>query len=313
MAKPVTQITLGIDTAKDELVAREWSDSDEVMYIPNDLKSVRTWLRSFHGAVRIAIEPTSTYHLLMVDQALALDYQVYLISPRQLSHYREAVNERNKTDPDDAYLLARYLDREVDQLRAFQPQSRKAQLLWGLLKRRAVVVEAQKRLRQSLAGIKLASKALFNQLTAVVKRIERRMKELIRQLGWWQHYQRCLGIPGIGPINAIALTVTYHRGAFSGIDAFISFIGLDVCKRESGKFKGKRKLSKRGESELRRLLYCAAKPSRSYHVFDEFHQSQLNKGLSRTEANVILARKLARVAFALMRNGTDFISKPVAA
>ena len=90
-------------------------------------------------------------------------------------------------------------------------------------------------------------------------------------------------------------------------------IGDDVRKRESGKFKGKRKLSKRGESELRRLLYCAAKPSRSYHVYDDFHQSQLNKGLSKTEANVILARKLARVAFALMRDGTDFISKPVAA
>ena len=87
---------------------------------------------------------------------------------------------------------------------------------------------------------------------------------MVRELGWWADYQRCLSIPGIGPINAVALTAAYHRAEFTNADAFIAFLGLDVRIRDSGTFKGKRKLTKKGESELRRLLYCAAKPARSH-------------------------------------------------
>ena len=62
-----------------------------------------------------------------------------------------------------------------------------------------------------------------------------------------------LSIPGIGSGNASALVVAYHRGSFAGSDAFISYLGLDVRIRESGYFRGKRKLTKRGEPELRRF------------------------------------------------------------
>ena len=101
----------------------------------------------------------------------------------------------------------------------------------------------------------------------------------------------------------------WYRGAFSNSDAFIAFLGLDVRVRESGKFRGRRKLTKRGESELRRLLYCAAQPARSYWLFERYYQSQLNKGLSKTAAKVILSRKLARIAYTLMTNQESFIKK----
>ena len=85
--------------------------------------------------MRIAIEPTSTYHLCLIDQAHALDYTVYLVNPRQLVHYREAVNLRHKSDPDDAWLLARYLENEAKQLRA--SFDRKRQRLHQRMKRRS--------------------------------------------------------------------------------------------------------------------------------------------------------------------------------
>ena len=147
---------------------------------------------------------------------------------------------------------------------------------------------------------------MFNSFDALLKRIDTDIKRLIEQLGWRDHYQRCLTIPGIGPLNAAALVTAFQRGAFASADAFISYLGLDVTIRESGRFKGKRKLSKRGEAELRRLLYCAANPARSHPRFDHFYHRQLDKGLPKTAANVILARKLARIAFALMRNQQSF-------
>jgi transposase len=311
VSKLVSQITLGIDVCKDELVICDW-DTDVLTTLENQTGTIKAWLRSLYGPVRIAIEPTSTYHLEFVEQAHALGVEVYLINPRQLVHYREAVNVRNKTDPADAWLLARYLAHESASLRPFKPQCAKAQQLWSLLKRRATAVNARTQLRQSFAEIKLPIKALFSEIQRVLDRIDQRILALIRKLGWWPDYRRCLTIPGIGPLNAAALVTVFHRGAFAGADAFVAFIGMDIRVRESGTFKGKRKLSKRGEAEIRRLLYCATQAARSYQPFDDYYQKQLNKGLCKIAVKVVLARKLARIAFALLTNQQSFIKKDIA-
>jgi transposase len=311
VAKEVTEITLGIDVSKDELVICDWH-TEQLTTLENQDSTINGWLKSLYGPVRIAIEPTSSYHLALVEQAHTMGMQVYLINPRQLVHYRQAVNVRNKTDPQDAWLLARYLAHESASLRPFKPQCAKAQQLWALLKRRAVAVQARKQLHQSFREIKLPSKALFTEIQRVLDRIDQRLQLLVRKLGWWADYQRCLSIPGIGPLNAIALVSVFHRGAFAGSDAFVAFIGFDVRIRESGRYKGKRKLTKRGEAEIRRLLYCAAKPSRHYQPFDNYYLLQLQKGLSKIAANVILARKLARIAFTLLSKQTTFTKKEIA-
>jgi transposase len=305
VAKEVTKITLGIDVSKDELVICDW-DTEEIITLENEESVINEWVKTLYGPVRIAVEPTSNYHLEIVERAHALGFEVYLINPRQLANYRKAVDVRNKTDLLDAWLLARFLDRESDSLRPFKPLCAKSKQLWSLLKRRATAVKARCQLRQSFAEIKLPTKALFSEIQRVLDRIDLCMLALIRRLGWWADYQRCLTIPGVGPLNATALVTVFHRGAFASVDAFISFIGLDVCVRESGKFKGKSKLSKRGEAEIRRLLFCATQGARSYQPFDDYYQKQLEKNRSKIGAKCSLARKLARIAFALMTNEQSF-------
>ena len=311
MSKLVTQITFGIDVSKDELVICRW-DSEEISTLENQAGAIKAWLGSLYGPVWIAIEPTSSYHLEVVEQAHARGVEVYLINPRQLVHYRLAVNERNKTDPADAWLLARYLMREASSLRPFKPQCAKAQRLWALLKRRATVVKARTQIDQSFRETKLSIKALFSEIQRLLTRIDKQILALIRTLGWWPDYQRCLSIPGVGPLNAAALVSTFHRGVFAGSDAFVAFIGLDVRQRESGKYKGKRKLTKCGEAETRRLLFCASQGARSYPLFDHYYQNQLTKGLSKIAAKVVLARKITRIAFTLMTNQQSFIKKEIA-
>lgn len=302
-----TSTTLGVDVSKDKLDIFQW-DSQQHLTIDNAPDSITRTLKALRPSA-IAVESTSDYHLSIVEQALALDIEVYLINARQLVHYRKAVGERNKTDASDAYLLARYLDRERNQLRRYHPTSRQAQQLWTLVKRRAKVVESKKQLRQSLEPI-MPIRATLRSLDVLIARIDRRIDKLIGCLGWQQQFQRCRSVPGIGRVNAAALLCAFDRGAFASSDAFIAYLGLDVRQRESGQFKGKRKLTKHGEPELRRLLYCAAKPSRSYSPFASYYQTQLDKGLSKIAANVILARKLARIAFAIMRDQTTFNREP---
>lgn len=89
-------------------------------------------------------------------------------------------------------------------------------------------------------------------------------------------------------------------GEFTSSDAFLAFVGLDLRVRDSGKHKGERKLSKRGDPEARKLLYMAALTAcQQPGPFSEFRARYLEAGRSKTEAAVIVARKLARVAWAV--------------
>lgn len=308
MAKLVTKITLGVDVAKDQHVVYNWY-TQELTAVPNQCAAIQDWLQSLPEPVRIAIEPTAHYHLTLVEAALARGHQVYLVNPRQLVHYRQAVNVRNKTDPQDAWLLARYLEHEASQLRPFRPQDRKAQRLWALLTRRATVVQSRQQLQQSFVEVHLSIQALLTQFTQLLQRLDQQIRGLIRALGWWPDYQRCLSIPGVGPCNAAALVAVYHRGAFASSDAFVAYMGLDVRIRDSGRFQGTRKLTKRGEPELRRLLYCASHAARQHQRFADYYQRLVAKGLSKIAARVALARKLARIAFTLMTHQQSF-TKP---
>ena len=58
--------------------------------------------------------------------------------------------------------------------------------------------------------------------------------------------------PWVGPLTALALVALYHRGEFVCADAFIAFMGMDVRVRESGQWRGRRKLTKKGDPEVRR-------------------------------------------------------------
>ena len=125
-------------------------------------------------------------------------------------------------------------------------------------------------------------------------------------LGWAAEVQRCRALPGVGSLTALALVARYHRGDFLCADAFIAFMGMDVRVRESGQWRGRRKLTKKGDPEVRRLLFNAAMQARRSPVWEPYYLALRQRGLSTTAAFVALGHKLARVCFALLQNGTEF-------
>lgn len=309
MANSASKRIYGIDVAKDQLVICHWA-TEQVLTLTNQPPAIQAWLDSLHEPVRLALEPTAQYHLPLLAAASASGHSVYLVNPRQLAHYRQAVNVRHKSDPHDAWLLARFLAHEGTTLQSWQPQDPRAQRLWALLQRRATLVQSRQQLQQSFQQVHISIQALLTQFQQLLQRLDRQIEALIRALGWWPDFLRCRSVPGIGPVTAAALVASYRRGAFAGSDAFVAYLGLDVRLRESGRFKGQRKLTKCGPAELRRLLYCAAHPARTHVPFADYYQRQLEHGRSRIAARVALARKLARIAFTLMHHQTSFAMTP---
>lgn len=119
-------------------------------------------------------------------------------------------------------------------------------------------------------------------------------------------------IPGIGPRLAalfLALVGNLHR--FSHVKALIAFAGLDVTLYQSGRFAGRRRLSKRGDPLLRHVLYLMAvalqRHTRRFAQAYAYHRAQ---GRAVRETLVILSRKVLCVLFHLLRHGLPFQDLP---
>jgi transposase len=294
---------LGVDVSKAELVI--CCDATQALEsVPNEPEAIATWLGALPpGPWGLAVEATNTYHLALVEQAYQLGHTVYVVDGFRLDRYRQSIGGRAKTDSSDARLLRRYLEREQADLRPWSPPSKAYVAIQQLLHRRATLVKARVALEQSLGEFKelqSAAKSLFKQLARVDALIQKRLREAISQHGWGDDVARCQAIEGVGPLTAAALTMAFQRGRFRTSDAFVAFLGLDVRVRESGQYRGRRRLTKQGDPELRRLLYLAAMTASRSAVWQPFYQRYLDRGLTKTQALVILARKLARVAFALL-------------
>ncbi|WLI41171.1 transposase [Pseudomonas hefeiensis] len=312
MPVPITQPIVGVDVAKDELVIFH-AESDRLETIPNTKAAIKKWLKALSAPVNVAIEATNIYHLEFADLAHGADCRIYMVGGYELSHYRKGVNVRAKTDALDAQLLARYLKNEGQNLTPWTPPSPLYRRLISLFRRRAAVVQARVSLKQSWANEPLLKTSFNNQIKSMQMEalVEKTIQTELKEAGLLDQLKRCMKVEGIGLLSGARLLASFQRGDFRNADAFIAFLGLDLRISDSGKKKGRRCLTKRGDPEARRLMHNAAMSARRTTAWKGFYEALRARGLSTTQALVALARKLARVVFALLKNQSEYQPKSV--
>lgn len=310
MAMRVEKFIIGVDVAKVELVSY-YEETAQQHSFRNTKPEIRKWLALQPANTAICVEATNVYHLDLVEMAYETGFAVYVVDGFQLSNYRKGIGGRAKTDASDACLLARFLDREGSSLRPWSPPPAVYGKLQSLLRRRAALVSARVSLTQSW-GNEMSLKEAFSSFTkhfdSMDLMIQKRLKTLIREAGLAEQVARCQKVEGIGFLTAVALVTAFIRGEFSRSDSYIAFLGMDLKVTDSGQKTGRRRLTKRGCSEVRRLLHNAAMAASRTAAWKELYEHYRGTGKATTQALVILSRKLARIAFALMKNQSEYIS-----
>lgn len=311
MAMQVAKSIIGADVAKAELVIHH-EERDEVIKLKNSKPEIKRWLKQQPLNTAIAVEATNVYHLDLVELAHGMGFNVYVIDGFQLSNYRKSVGGRVKTDPSDARLLSRFLKNEGEDLRPWTPPPAVYGKLQSLLRRRAALVSARTAMTQSWANESLL-KAAFATFVKSIDRLDvlmqKKIKEVLREAGLHEQVARCQAIEGIGFLTATALVMAFVRGEFKSSDSYIAFLGMDLRVNDSGQKTGRRRLTKRGCSEIRRLLHNAAMSASRSAAWKGVYEQHRSNGKATTQALVILARKLARIAFALMKNQDEYVTK----
>lgn len=278
--------------------------------IDNERRAILAWLRTLARGSRLGVESTGTYHELLADLAYAAGLEVFVINGRDLRRYAQGVGRRGKTDRISAEVIARYVAREHDELHPYIPPSKEQRALSRLLKRRATVAVSKGALAQSLhgvAGIGGELKQLMKAFDQLIARIDELNERALHKVPTaHQAAEHIDSIPGFGALASTYLAYNFTRYPFSRSDSVVAFSGLDPRPEDSGQKRGRRRLSKRGPSEERRILFNCARSASRTQSWRPYYQVQLAKGLSATEATVILARKMLRVAFALYKHDRDF-------
>jgi len=119
--------------------------------------------------------------------------------------------------------------------------------------------------------------------------------------------RRLMTVPGIGPITASAIAASVQDvSAFSGPREFAAFLGLAPRQNSSGGKERLGRVSKMGNRYLRKLLVVGAHAVLYHRKGHEDALRAWTKRLIDTKpfklVAVALANKLARIAFAMMRD-----------
>lgn len=306
---PATPVLIGIDVAKDNLVVAHLGATG-VHTIANSTAGIKAWLKGIPKESRIALESTGRYSRLVCQLAFEAAHTVYLLNALDVRHYGKAMGQRGKTDRLDAQLIAQYLATQIDKLRPWQPTPAAIEQLRSLIRCRAQIVKSRVKLKMALQDAPM----LRQQLTAMTKQFAQTLKSIDTQIKTLlsedqlmsQGAARLQSIQGVGPLGATLLATLLARIPFAQADALVAYSGLDPRPSDSGKKQGVRRLSKRGDPQLRQQMWLCAMAASRCSGFKAHYEALRLRGLPTTAAYVVIARKLLRIAFVIWHSNHLF-------
>jgi transposase len=305
-----TPLNVGVDVSSKTVLAACAARSFAPRTLSNQAKVLRSWLKRLPAGTRVGVEATGRYHQLVADLAHAAGLTVYVLNPRDVKKYAEGVGRRGKTDRVDAEMIARFVAREHDRLHAYVPLSAAQRQLEQLLKRRGKLVALRVALElgwSGVAGVKKELAALGKAHAGLLRQVDHLIAQAVAALPEVAVRARQVRtIPGYGQLGSVAIAHALTRLPFTKVDAFIAHTGLDPRPDDSGDKRGRRRLSKRGPAELRRVMHTCAMSAARSKVWRPYYLAQRAKGLSGTAALVVLARKMARTAYGICKHNVAF-------
>jgi len=145
----------------------------------------------------------------------------------------------------------------------------------------------------------------FERVQEILRETERRIEKLLPEIP----LAECLKSVGLTP--TICAAVLAFGGDVSQLEhgnQLLRRAGLNLAEKTSGKYKGKIKLSKRGNSLLRKHLFLAViHLVKGNEAFKAWHQHNVEqKRMSKMRSIMKLIGKLARILVAMCRKGETF-------
>ena len=256
---------VGIDVSKDTLsvYAEGLFEGD----VPNTAKGIAGLVRKIRRQtgtqrdVRFAFEETGAYSLPVQLELDRLREAACVLNPAQVRHYAKARGVLAKTDRIDARMI-RYYAAECHCEPTPLPTKTRLELR-DIIRTRSLLSKVRSMIT-ALHQITRAStcRAVLGEIVRFVdQRIAKLERELVAKAKEDADIRRVATeldkLPGVGPLTATTVATLVPELGGLGRRQAASIGGLAPVARESGRFKGQRKIGG-GRAELRKALYMPA-------------------------------------------------------
>jgi len=166
-------------------------------------------------------------------------------------------------------------------------------------------------IKEGLGGIFLDIRHILMQLEAegrFLSEIEVKMRATLERIPC---SVRLLSIKGLGIVSVVGLIGEVGDfSKFSTQSEIMKLAGLDLYEISSGRRKGQRRISKRGRSLLRKILfYAAIQMIRKNGIMYEYYARLTGRGMERMKALIAVSRKLLRIIHAIVRDNRDYVEQ----
>ena len=125
----------------------------------------------------------------------------------------------------------------------------------------------------------------------------------------WRKIEDINSIKGLGLISiATVIAETDGFALFENLSQLVSYSGYDVIRNQSGKHEGKTKISKMGNSRIRRILFMPAFSVVKYNVgpFINLYNRVYQRTMIKMKAYVAVQRKLLILIYTLWKKQEKF-------
>jgi transposase len=329
--KRILKQVAGIDVAKDELVVclgRVYEDLSQDLFarkvFVNDNKGIaalRQWIQGF--AVPdiefvFVMEATGVYHERLAYDLASDGCLVSIVLPNKISNYVRTLTVKTVTDKTASEAIARFgLERQLELWTRPDPVYHR---LRQLTRERNQVIDSRTVAKNQLHAEKheavpnLKTIKRTNQLIAFLdkqeKEISKEITALIRESKQILEAVNILtSIPGVGELTAATvLAETTGFDLIKNKKQLTSFAGLDIVEKQSGtSIKGKPRISKRGNTYLRKALHLPALAAIRFNErYKDFFARLVSKHGIKMKAVVAVQRKLLELMYSLFKTKTAY-------
>lgn len=259
------------------------------------------------GPERILVESTGGYERLLVAKLAEAGLPVVVVNPRRVRSFGEGMGMLAKTDRIDARLLALFGEKVRPPIRPIS-QGRDRLLADFVARRRQVMtlIVAEKNRRDTASDpVRRLMAPLLRQLEQHLEKLDDRIETLLLEDPERAELHELLQtVPGVGPGVARTLLVDLPELGHLGRREIAALVGVAPFARDSGTFRGIRRI-RGGRASVRTVLYLAAMSAARFNpVLRAFYQRLRNAGKPPKLAFVAIARKLLTILNAVAREKT---------
>ncbi len=308
--------SIGIDIAKRNFVAAiKGHEKEKLKTFSNNEKGFKqflAWVKKFsEHKCHFCMEATGKYGDKLALFLYNNKYMVSVVNPAKIKYFAKSQLLRNKTDAVDAKLILNYC--ELYNPHEWQPEPLEIQELQELVKRLDTLVSAELQERNRLENadeiIKESITSHIKYLQQEIKKIEEKIKNHINKYLHLKEKADLLNsIPGIGDktTNKV-LAFLGNINAYDKAKQVAAFVGLNPQQAQSGTSLNRSRLSKTGDSELRKMFYMPALTAIQFNpVIKLFYERLIAKGKPKKVAICAVMRKLVHIIYGVLKSNKPF-------